>query len=335
MSNDLALDFGSSTTRVADGRGAVLLEEPTVAAVDADTGRLIAFGTKALALGSATAGRVSLVRPVRHGQLVDIALAEEVLVEVVRAAGVSRLAHPRVLACVQAGATHVQRRALDRALRKAGARQVRFVEQPVACAIGVGLPIEEPTGSMVLDVGAGTTDIGVLALGGLVTSASLVVGGDDFDDAVRLLLARRYDLVVDPATAAEVRRRIGSVRPVVDLANLEVTGREGATGRPRSIVVSPAELRPVLEDLVGPVLLAAVQCIATAPPDLANDLLGTGCYLAGGGSLLDGFGHRLASAIGLPVHLAPDPGRSAVVGAARCLEMFDLPGAALSAAPRR
>jgi rod shape-determining protein MreB len=335
LSGDIALDFGSAVTRVADARGVMLLEEPTVAAVDSDAQRLLAFGTRAIGLGMATAGRVSLVRPVRHGQLVDIALAEDVLVEVVRAAGVSRLAHPRVLACVHAGATRIQQRALDRALRRAGARQVRFIEQPVACAVGSGLPIEEPSGSMVVDVGAGTTDIAVLALGALVTSASLPIGGDDFDEAVRLLLARRYDVVVDASTASEVRKHIGSVRSTPELTRVEVRGRERSSGLPDSVVISAAELHDSFEDLIQPVLDAAVKCIATAPPDLANDLLSSGLHLSGGGSLLDGLSQRLAGATGLPVHAAVDPGRSSVLGAARCLEMYNALGPALSAAPRR
>ncbi len=335
MSSDLAIDFGSATTRVADSRGALLLEQPTVAAVDADSGRLLGFGDKALAVGVGTAGRVRLVRPVRHGQLVDIALAEEVLGEVVRLAGVSRLSHPRVLACVHVGATHVQRRALDRALRQAGARQVRFVEQPVACAIGAGLRIEEPEGIMVVDVGAGTTDIGVLALGGIVTSASLAVGGDDLDDAVRTSIARRFALVIDQSAASEVRRRIGTVEPAGSRPRLEVLGRESATGRPASVVLSEAEIMPVLEELIRPILDATIDCIATAPPDLANDLLRSGVHLCGAGSLLDGLDRRLARSTGLPVRAVAEPGRCAVVGASRCLAQLDAVRSGVSAALRR
>lgn len=335
--SDLALDFGSAVTRVADARGTVVFEEPTLAAVEGEARRLIAFGSKAIGLGATTAGQVRLVRPVWRGQLVDIELAEDVLAEVVRSSGVSRLSHPRVLACVHVGASGVQERALERALRRAGARQVRFLEQPVASAIGSGLPIEQPSGSMVVDVGAGTTDIGVLALGALVTSASLPVGGDDFDEAVRLMLARHYDLVVDIGTASDVRRRIGTVRRPApgDLPHLEVRGRDASSGHAGAVVISSAELVGALDDLVAPVLAAIVDCIATAPPDLANDLLGSGVHLAGGGSQLDGFAQRVSEATGLRVHSAKEPGRRAIQGAARCLTMFDALGASLSSAPRR
>lgn len=319
VGSDLAIDFGSATTRVADSRGTLLFEQPTIAAVDGDSGRVLGIGDKALAVGVATAGRVHLVRPVRHGQLVDIALAEEVLGAVVRSSGVSRLSHPRVLACVHVGATHVQRRALDRALRRAGAREVRFVEQPIACAVGMGLAIEEPAGVMVVDVGAGTTDVAVLALGGMVTSRALPLGGEDADDAVRLAIARRFGLVVDPATATEVRRRIGSVAAPADRPRLEVRGRDAATGEPTAVVLSTAEIAPVVDEIVRPILAAAVDCIATAPPDLANDLLRSGLNLCGEGSLLDGLDARLAAATGLVVRAASEPGRRAVVGAARCL----------------
>ncbi len=317
-----------------------MLEEPTVVAVECDGRGLLGFGREARALGSATAGRVRFERPVRHGQLVDIALGEELLVEVMRAAGVSRLAHPRVLACVQSSATHVQRRALDRALRRAGARRVRFVEHPVACAIGAGLEIAEPSGSMVLDIGAGTTEIGVLALGGIVTSESLAVGTDDVADAVRALLARRYDLVVEPEVAGQVVRLVGAgerARPEGEHgeANLEVTGRRGSDGAPHTVVVSPEEIRPAVDELLGPVVSAAVRCISSAPPDLANDLLGSGLHLSGGGSLLAGAAQRIATGTGLPVHAVAEPSRTAVLGAARCLTTFELLGASVSSAPRR
>jgi len=335
LSADLALDFGTSTTRVVDSDGRLLLDEPTVAAIDGDSGRLLALGHEALGVGAGSAGRVSIVRPVRRGQLFDLSLAEEVLSEVLRNAGVSRLQHPRILVCSHVGATKVQHRALDRALRKAGARQVRFVEQPLACAVGSSLAIEEPSGSMVVEVGGGTTDAGVLALGGLVTSRSLAFGGEDVDDAVRSLLARRHGLVVDQATAAEVCRTIGTLDAASPELRVEVVGRDARTGRTATAVLARSELRPVLEELVSPVLDAAVACITDAPPDLANDLLGRGLVLAGGGASLDGFDRRLATATGLPVHVSSEPRLCAVVGASRCLSMLDVLTSAVSAPPRR
>lgn len=321
---DLAIDLGTSTTRVVDGDGRLVLDEPTLAAVDADTGRLLAFGTAALDTGAHAAGRVHLVRPVRRGQLAELGLAEALLAELVHRAGMTRLAHPRVLACAHVDATPVQQRALERALRRAGVRQVRFVEQPIAGALGAGVTIAEPTGSMVVEIGAGTTDVGLMALGGIVTGTCLPLGGDDLDNAVRRLLARRHRLVVDVATAAEVRHRLGSVAAEAPDARAEVLGRDAETGRPASAVVSRAELRPLLLELLLPVLDAVVGCISDAPPDLANDLLGSGIVLLGGASAVDGLDRRLARATGLPVHVVEAPRLAAVRGAISCVGDFDL-----------
>ncbi len=321
MSPDLAVDLGSATVRVAEPGGDVLVEEPSVAAVEVGEARMVAFGRKALGLAASggPSGRIQLVRPVRHGQLVDVRLADEVLEHVVRSAGVARLAHPRVLACVHVDVTHVQRDALERGLRRAGARQVRFVEQPIAAAMGAGLPVGEPEGMMAVEVGAGTTDVAVIALGGTVTSVSVPVGSADFDEALRTLLARRFGLVVDRSSAEEVRRRIGSVLPEPSSPHLEVRGRDVSTGAPARVVVSSEQLRPTLEELVAPIVSAAVDCVARTPPDLANDLLERGLSLSGGGSYLRGLEERLAAATGLAVHPAPSRERCAVLGAARCL----------------
>lgn len=320
---DLAVDLGTSTTRVVDGDGRLVVDEPTVAAVDADTGRILAFGAAALETG-ARAGRVHLVRPVRRGQLAELDLAEELLAELVRRAGLNKMAHPRIVACAHVDATPVQHRALERAYRKAGARQVGFVEQPVAGALGAGVAIAEPAGSMVVEIGAGTTDVGLLALGGLVTGRCLPLGGDDLDAAVRRHVARAHGLVVDPQTAAEVRHRLGTVAADAPDVRAEVLGRDAETGRPSSTVVTRAELRPVLVRTLLPVLDAVVACITDAPPDLANDLVEEGIVLLGGASAIDGLDRRLARATALPVHVVESPRLTAVLGAIGCSEHLEL-----------
>lgn len=325
--SDLALDLGTGTTRVVDGDGRLLFDEPSIAAVDADTGRLLAFGSAALETGARAAGRVRIVRPVRQGQLAELDLAEAILADLLRRSGLGRLAHPRVLACSHVDATPVQHRALERALRKAGARQVAFVEQPVAVALGAGLRIEEPTGSMVVEIGAGVTDVGLLALGGMVTSAAIPLGGDDLDAALRRYLVRRHGLVVDRRTATELRQSLVSVAADAPEARAELLGRDADTGRPASSVVTRSELRPLLLERLVPLLDAVVSCIGAAPPDLANDLLGGGIVLAGGGSALDGLGQRLARATGLPVQVVESSRLTAVRGAARCRSSFELPRA--------
>jgi len=323
LSAEFALDFGTGSTRIADASGALLVDEPTVAAVDKDTGRVVAFGSEVLGLGTRAAGRVAVRYPVRNGQLVDLELVEEVLAEALRRAGASRLSHPRVLVCTHIGATRVQNRALDRAVRKAGAKDVLFIAHPTACAIGAGIAIDEPTGSMVVDVGAGTTDVAVFALGGIVVSSSCAHGGDDLDDAVRSYLVRQREILVDRDTAQSARRALGTVASRPEDSEMEVVGRDARTGRPTRAVVTNVELKPVIGPLVAVMLSAAVKGITEAPPELINDLIGSGLLLAGGGGLLDGFDKRLAKVTGVPVHVAAAAGRCAVLGAARCLELPD------------
>lgn len=335
MSAELALDLGTAWTRIADASGALVVEEPTLAAVDRDTGRVIAFGHEALGHATRAAGRVRLQHPMRNGQLVDIDLVEAVLAEALRRAGVSRLSHPNVLVCTHVGATKVQNRALERAIRHAGVKGVLFLAQPTACAIGAGLAIDEPTGSMVTDIGAGTTDVGVLALGGLVVGASFPSGADDFDEAIRAHLARERGVLVDLAVAEAIRIAIGSVSPEAPDAHAEVAGRDAKSARETRLIVEASEVRPILEDLAAPILDAVVTVITKAPPELVNDLLSSGVLLAGGGGLLRGFDERLAEATGLPVHVAADGGRAAVLGAARCLEIADGLSYAVSVARSR
>ena len=323
LTAEFALDFGTGSTRIADASGALLVDEPTVAAVDKDTGRVVGFGSEVLALGARAAGRVAVRYPVRNGQLVDLELVEEVLAEVLRRAGASHLSHPRVLVCTHIGATRVQNRALDRAVRRAGARDVLFIAHPTASAIGAGMAIDEPTGSMVVDVGAGTTDVAVFALGGIVVSSSCARGGDDLDEAVRSYLVRQRDVLVNRETAQACRRALATAAPRAALAEFEIIGRDARSGRPTSAILTNLELKPIIEPLVVSMLDAAVRGITEAPPELVNDLIGAGLLLAGGGGLLDGFDRRLARVTGVPVYVAAEAGRCAVLGAARCLELPD------------
>jgi rod shape-determining protein MreB len=331
MSASFALDFGTATTRIATDSGELVCDEPTIAAVEADSGRLLAFGRAALGLGATCGGRVLLVRPVRSGKILDIDLAEMFLAEALRGAGVSRLSSPKMLVCSHLSSTGVQRRAIERALKKAGARGVSFVEQPVACAIGAGLQISEPVGSMVLDLGAGVCDLAVIALGGLVSSASIEVGGDTFDDAVREYLARYHRVIVDAGHAAALRQQFASIGRPESLGPVRVAGRNADTGRRFEVEVERRELSQVLERVAQPIFDAAARCIADAPPDLANDLLNEGLVLAGGGGRIEGFDQRLARTTGVPVHVPPDGELLSVLGAAQCLEEGIEPVPVLSA----
>lgn len=320
MSGGFAIDLGSSVTRVASSDGELLFEEPSVAAIDLASHRLIAFGREAAGLGARSAGQVGVVRPVRAGKLLDVDVAEAVVAEVFRRIGVGRLERREVALCCHIDTSDVQRRALERALRQAGAKHIHPIEQPVAAAIAARLPLAEPVGTMVVDVGGGTSDLGVMALGGLVTSAAIAIGGTTFDDALRSHLLRAYGLSVAQRAAEALRRRHGTLLSLGSRALADVSGRDALDGRPRSVAVEVAELTEVLEVAVAPLLAAASACIGEAPPDLANDLLRSGLLLVGGGSMLSGLDQRLAVATGVPVHIPLEPDRLVVRGAARCLE---------------
>jgi rod shape-determining protein MreB len=315
---NLAVDFGTARTLVAVRGKGVVIDEPTIAAVQLGRNRLVAFGAEAAALRGRCAGEVAIVRPVSHGQLADLDLTAAIAKQLLRLARPWSVSQPTVLCCASGTATGVQRRAIDRVFKEAGAETVRFVELPVAVALGAGLRIAEPVASMVVDVGAGTTEIGVLALGGLVTHASVPLGGGDFDEAIRWYCARRLDLLIDLATAESVKCAIGSAW-VEDDDKVEVRGRDVSNGIVRSVVVSRTEVADAIGPRVERILAAAVSCITSAPPDLANDLLNRGLYLAGGGALLSGFAKRLASAAGIPVHLVEAPERCAISGAVLCM----------------
>jgi len=317
MSAELAIDFGSSVTRIAAAGGSVLLEEPTIAAIDSDSGKLLAFGHDAVGLGARSAGRIRIVHPVQNGKLVEVDLAEIVLAEALSRCGIGRLERPRAVACTHIQQTAVQDRAIERALKKAGVRSVRVIEHPVAAAIGAALPIADAVGQMIVDVGGGTIDVAVLALGGIVTAVGIDSGIDDLDAAIRTYLYRCADLVVDSPTAAQLRHAAAASPVVSGERQIEVLGRDARTGGRTSAIIDPSELCRRVETTLRLICDAAVEAISGAPPDLANDLLGSGLLLVGGGAHLPGLDRRLARATGVPVHVPTDPERAAVRGAGR------------------
>jgi rod shape-determining protein MreB len=318
VSGQVAVDLGSTRTLVADRSGHVLVDEPTIAAVNLRDGSLIAFGSPALSLPGRAAGEVTLLKPVSHGHLQDLGLTDQVAAHILELVRKRAGRHPEVLCCVPGLATGVQRRALERSFKRAGAPDVEFIEHAFAAGIGLKLRIDEPVATMVVDVGGGTTDVAVMALGGVVTEASVPVGGDDLNRAVRELCLRSFDLVVSPSIAEQVKFAIGTAWPGAE-TKIEVVGRDSSNGIARSIVISSSEVSAAIGELLRAMLATAVECIVTAPPDLANDLIARGLHLAGEAALLTGFTQRLATATGIPVHLVEDPGRASVMGAALCL----------------
>ncbi len=315
----VAIDLGTASTRMIRQGSGLVFDEPSVAAVDMNSGRLLAYGVSALRMQGRAAGRVRIVRPIRRGQVVDLDLAKAVLRHLLERAGAGRLSRMPVVVCVPGGATGVQRRAVEQGLRDGGARHIVLLDHAIAVAVGARLPIQEPAGSVVVDVGAGTTEVGILALGAAAVSVTAPVGGDDIDDAIRLRCQRELDLVLDRATAEQVKIAIASAWGPSEEAKAEVRGRDLSSGSVRTVVLSRMELFDVIEEQIRQIVSGIVRAIQSAPLDLANDLLHRGLHLAGGSAALEGLPDRLAAETGLPVRVVADPPHCAVIGAARCL----------------
>ncbi len=320
---DLAIDLGTANTLVyAKGRG-IVLNEPTVVAYNTRTRQVLAMGQEAWQMIGRTPGYIVAVRPMRQGAITDFDIAERMLRNILQRCGVTKFNRPRVLVCVPSALTAVERRAVKEAARRAGAGAVYLMEQPMAAAIGAGLAVHEPQGSMVVDIGGGTAEMAVFSLGGVVALRAIRCGGFDFDGAIQAYVRSRYALAIGERTAEWVKLAIGSAYPYTGEREAPVRGRDVSTGLPRTIVLTPEEVRAAVEDAVQQILSTAVTCLAEAPPELAQDIMFDGIHLVGGGSLLRGVTQRLANATAVPVHLVDLPLECVVMGAGRCLESLD------------
>ena len=323
MSRDLAIDLGTANTLVyAKGKGLVL-NEPTVVALDSRSREVLAIGTDAWQMIGRTPGYIVAERPLRGGAITDFEITERMLSVLLRRVGVGKLNRPKVLICVPSAITAVERRAVKEAVRRAGASATYLIEQPMAAAIGAGLSIHEPVGNMVVDVGGGTSEMAVISLGGVVAVRALRCGGFDFDGSIQTHVRHRYGIAIGERTAEAVKVAIGSAFTYEREQQAEIRGREVATGRPKTVVLSPRELRDAMEDNVVSVVESAATCLGEAPPELAQDIMFQGVHLTGGGALLRGMTQRLADATAVPVHLVDTPLECVVQGAGICLESFD------------
>jgi rod shape-determining protein MreB len=323
MSRDLAIDLGTANTLVyAKGRG-IVLNEPTVVALDSRTREVLAIGTDAWQMIGRTPGYIVAERPLRGGAITDFEVTERMLSVLLHRVGVSRLNRPKVLICVPSAITAVERRAVKEAARRAGASASYLIEQPMAAAIGAGLPIHEPVGNMVVDVGGGTAEMAVISLGGVVAVRALRCGGFDFDASIQAYIRHEHGVAIGERTAEALKHAIGSAFQYSGEQEAEIRGREVATGRPKTVLLAPSEIRRALEENVLSVITAAAFCLGDAPPELAQDIMFQGIHLTGGGSLLRGMTQRLADATSVPVHLVDTPLECVVQGAAVCLESFD------------
>jgi rod shape-determining protein MreB len=336
LGRDMAVDLGTANTLVyVRGRG-VVLNEPSVVAVRRDTGALVAVGTEAKKMIGRTPDNLEVIRPLKDGVIADFETTERMLRFFIQKVHKRRhLAKPRLVVCVPSGITGVERRAVKDAGYQAGARQVHIIEEPMAAAIGAGLPVAEPVGSMIVDIGGGTTEVAVVSLGGIVTSQSVRTGGDEMDAAIIAFVKKEYSLALGERTAEEIKMAIGSAFPRPDEPQAEIRGRDLVAGLPKVIVVSAEEIRRALEEPVSVIIDAVRTTLDTCPPELAGDVMERGITLAGGGALLAGLDERLRHETGMPIRIAENPLHSVVLGTGKCVEDFEQLQSVLSSEPRR
>jgi rod shape-determining protein MreB len=321
---DMAVDLGTANTLVyVRGRG-IVLSEPSVVAIDHSSGEVHAVGVEAKRMLGRTPGTISAIRPLKDGVIADFDVTEQMLRHFIQKVHQHRFAHPRVVVCVPSGVTGVEKRAVEEATRNAGARDAFLIEEPMAAAIGAGLPVSEPTGNMIVDVGGGTTEVAVISLGGIVVSVSLRVGGDEMDEAIISHTKREYKLLIGNQTAEEIKLEVGSAFRMRDEVQAEVRGRDMLTGLPKTVIISSEEVRHALEDPVSQIVDAIKSTLDKTPPELAADIMDRGIVLAGGGALLTGLDERLRHETQMPVQLAESPLTCVAVGSGRSLELLEV-----------
>jgi rod shape-determining protein MreB len=322
VARDLAIDLGTANTLVYKQGEGIIMNEPTVIAKNRRTNEVLATGHEAWDMIGRTPSFIVAVRPLRGGAITDFETTEQMIRLLLKRAGVSRFARPKVLICVPSAITEVERRAVTEATRRAGAADAQLLEQPMAAAIGADLPIEEPIANMVVDIGGGTTETAVISLGGIVTLRAERVGGFTMDEAIQGWVRKEHGLAIGERTAEEIKKQIGSAQPSAADRDAEVKGRDLVTGLPKTVVLTAAEIREALDEVVTQMIDSVKECLAVTPPELAQDLLMRGIYLVGGGALLRGLPERLQYETKVPVQLSPQPLEAVVLGAGHCIENY-------------
>jgi rod shape-determining protein MreB and related proteins len=324
VGRDMAVDLGTANTLVyVRGRG-ILVDEPSVVAVNEKTGELVAVGRDAKQMVGRTPEDITTIRPLQGGVIADFEATEQMLRHFIALVHRRRyLAKPRMVVCVPSGITTVEQRAVKEAGYQAGARRVYIIEEPMAAAIGAGLPVHQATGNMVVDVGGGTTEVAVISLGGIVTSLSVRTAGDELDRAITNWMKKEHALLLGEATAEEVKVTLGSAFPGPLDREAEIRGRDLVSGLPRTVVLTSSDVRTAIEEPLHAIIDAVRVTLDQTPPELAGDIMDRGIVLTGGGALLRGLDERLRHETGMPVHVAEDPLRSVALGAGRCVEEFE------------
>ena len=329
---DLAIDIGTANTVIYRAHTGIILNEPSVVAINSDNGAVLAVGHEARTMVGRTPDYVVSIRPLKDGVVADFDTAQKMLRLFLDKVGVRRfLSKPIVVVAVPPVVTTVEHRAIKDAAYAAGARKVYIMEEPMAAAIGAGLPISEPQGSLIVDIGGGTTDVAVISLGGIVTSRSIRVGGDAMDAAIINYVKLKYQLLVGERTAEEIKMSIGSAHKLRDDTDAHIRGRDLVSGLPKDMVIGAQEIREAISDPVSKIIGAIKATLDETPPDLVSDLAVAGIVLAGGGALLRGLPERLRKETGMPVFIAEDPLHAVVNGAGKCVENIALLGAIVPA----
>ncbi|MBC5788266.1 MULTISPECIES: rod shape-determining protein [Clostridiaceae] len=324
FSKDIGIDLGTANTLVfMKGKG-IIIREPSVVAVDTRTDIVKFVGLEAKQVIGRTPGSITAVRPLKDGVIADFDITTSMLEQFIKKAlNKTFLAKPRVIICIPSGVTAVERRAVKEATERAGAKKVAIIEEPMAAAIGAGLPVEEPTGNMVVDIGGGTSEVAVISLGGIVAAKSVRVGGDAFDNAIIQYIKKKYNLLIGERTAENIKMNIGSAFPLETEETMEIKGRNLLNGLPENIEISSVEIREALGDALSSVIDAVKVTLEKTPPELAADIIDQGIMLTGGGALLRGLDRLISQETGMPVHIAESPLDCVAEGTGKVLENID------------
>mgnify|MGYP001080002542 CR=1 FL=1 len=327
LSKDVGIDLGTANTLVyMKGKG-IIMREPSVVAVDTKTDEVRCVGGEAKAVIGRTPGSIVAVRPLKDGVIADFDITANMLENFLKkACGNSMFSRPRVVICIPSGVTEVERRAVREATLKAGARQVSVIEEPMAAAIGAGLPISEPTGSMIVDIGGGTAEIAVISLGGIVASRSVRMAGDMFDQAIIAFIKRKYNLLIGERTAEQIKIEIGSAYVLDPELTMEIKGRNLVDGLPKDILIRSEEVRDAMNDCLLRIVEAIKDTLECTPPELSSDIIDRGIMLSGGGALLRGLDTLIQNETGIEVHIAESPLDCVALGAGAVLDNPDLAG---------
>lgn len=325
FSNDLAIDLGTANTLVYLKAKGVVINEPSVVAIDKKTGKVLAVGTEAKKMLGRTPGNITAIRPMKDGVIADFEIAEKMLSHfITKSHNRSTFVRPRIVICVPSRITQVEQRAVRDSAQLAGARMVFLIEEPIAAAIGAGLPIAEPAGNMVVDIGGGTTDVAVISLAGIVYSESVKVAGDKMDEAILSYIKRKYNLLIGEPMAEQIKFEIGSAYPLEERKTITIKGRDLISGIPKTMVMDDSEIREAMSEPISAIINTIKVALENTPPELAGDIIDRGIVLTGGGSLLRGMDIRLREETNLPVITVEDPLTTVVHGTGKVLDEIDL-----------